>query len=238
MPRKDLLLNTRTKLILIVLVVLILDQALKIWVKTNMQLYDEFYILGLEWARIYFIENEGMAFGITFGGKFGKLALSLFRLVAIGFLIYLIDRLVRDKEPFGLLICFALILAGATGNILDSAFYGLIFSASPVHGGYATMFPAEGGYASILHGRVVDMFYFPIIDTRWPDWIPFWGGNRFRFFQPVFNLADTSITIGVVSILLFYRSFFRKPVEKTGVDDGVGQAEESSVLGWGKNEEE
>jgi signal peptidase II len=231
-------LSTRVKLSLIVLLVLFIDQALKIWVKTHMHLLEEFHILGLEWARIYFIENEGMAFGITFGGKFGKLALSIFRLVAIGFLIYLIDRLVRDKEPFGLLMCFALILAGATGNIIDSAFYGMIFSESYVHGGVATIFPEEGGYASFLHGRVVDMFYFPVINTTIPDWVPFWGGNRFRFFQPVFNVADTSISIGVISILLFYRSFFRKPSKSKEGNATVNGGEEKTVLGWGKDEEE
>lgn len=194
---------------LIVFIVLIIDQVFKIWVKTHMVYGEEFGILGLSWARIHFVENEGMAFGITLGGSFGKLALSLFRILAVFFLIYLIKSLIRARESFGLLLSFSLILAGAIGNILDSAFYGMIFSESRYHGGLAEMFPEGGGYAPFLYGRVVDMLYFPLFDTRLPDWLPLWGGERFQFFKPVFNIADSAISTGVISLLVFHRRFLR-----------------------------
>ncbi len=172
---------------------------------------DEIKIFGLDWALIHFVENNGMAFGISLGGVYGKLALSLFRIIAVGFLIYYLRLLIRTDVSKGLLVSFALILAGALGNILDSAFYGLIFSESPYHGGLAEIFPEGGGYAGFLHGKVVDMLYFPIVDTYLPEWVPYWGGEHFLFFKPVFNIADLSITIGVVNILLFQRSFFSAP---------------------------
>lgn len=208
-------------IIIIVLLVLFLDQALKIWVKTNMEYGEYFNLLGFDWARIHFVENPGMAFGIELGGDYGKLALSLFRIGAVFFLIYYIGELIKMKVSFGLLISFALILAGALGNILDSAFYGLIFSASEYHGGLAEFMPEGGGYASFLHGKVVDMLHFPLFEGRFPDWLPRWGGQHFEFFRPVFNLADTSITIGVLNIILFQRSFFAvdepedKPLDTT-----------------------
>lgn len=189
--------------------VLIIDQVLKVWIKTHLTYGEEFGILGLSWARIHFVENEGMAFGLSFGGSSGKLALSLFRIFAVLFLIYIIRSLIRAHEAKGLLACFALITAGAIGNIIDSAVYGLIFSESSYHGGVAELFPAEGGYSGLLHGRVVDMLYFPIIDTTLPQWLPLWGGERFQFFKPVFNIADASISTGVISLLVFYRSFLR-----------------------------
>lgn len=170
---------------------------------------SEFGILGLEWARIHFVENEGMAFGIKLGGELGKLALSLFRLIAVVFLIYIIRSLLRSREGYGLLACFALILAGAFGNIIDSALYGMIFSESQYHSGTAELFPEGGGYASFLHGKVVDMLYFPLIDTYLPQWVPFWGGDRFQFFKPVFNVADAAITTGVISMLIFHWRFLR-----------------------------
>jgi signal peptidase II len=191
---------------------------LKIWVKVSMEYGDEFKIMGLEWARIHFVENEGMAFGISIGGNTGKLLLSLFRIFAVGFLIFIIYKLVRSKESSGLLVCFSLILAGAIGNILDSAFYGLLFTESYYQGGLAQYAPGKG-YAPFLFGRVVDMFYFPLVDTYWPSWMPFVGGQPFQFFRPVFNVADTAISTGVISLLVFFRSFFKnqnnpEPIKK------------------------
>lgn len=200
--------NRTTYLLLLITGVLLADQILKIWVKTNMEIGEEFLMLGQSWARIHFVENEGMAFGWKIPATYGKLILSLFRLAAIGFLVYLIRNLMRAGAGLGLLTCFGLIFAGALGNIIDSAFYGIIFSSSPYHGGVATMFPAEGGYAGLLHGKVVDMFYFPLIETRWPEWMPFVGGDAFLFFRPVFNIADAAITCGVFMLLLFHRNFF------------------------------
>jgi signal peptidase II len=195
--------------LLIIICVLIADQILKMWIKTHLTYGEEFGILGLSWARIHFVENEGMAFGLSFGGPEGKLALSIFRVFAAIFLVYILRTLVKAKESFGLLTCFALITAGAIGNILDSAFYGLIFSDSSYHGGIAQFLPPEGGYAGLFFGKVVDMLYFPLIDTMLPDWVPLWGGERFHFFKPVFNLADAAIYTGVFSLLVFYTRFFR-----------------------------
>jgi signal peptidase II len=187
--------------IFIVLLVLILDQALKIWVKTSFCYGEERALLGLSWAKLNFVENPGMAFGWKFGGEYGKLALSLFRLVAIGFLGYYIIKLIKKDVSTGLVLSFSLILAGAIGNIIDSAFYGLIFTESSFHcvNGPAKMFAAEGGYAGFLHGKVVDMLFFPLLKNA--------NGEVF-FFQPVFNIADSAITTGVISILLFQRNYF------------------------------
>ena len=169
-------------------------------------------MLGFPWAKIHFIENEGMAFGLTLGGETGKLILSLFRLIMVSFLGYMIIQLIKAKETIGLLICFALIIAGALGNIIDSAVYGMIFSESDI-GKLATLFPEDGGYSKFLHGKVVDMLYFPLINTNFPDWFPIWGGERFQFFRPVFNIADASISTGVISILVFHRKFFQREEE-------------------------
>ena len=210
--------NTKTKLLAIIFTVLIIDQALKIYIKTHFQYGEDMPLFGSTWAYFNFVENKGMAFGLSLGGDYGKLALSLFRIVAVIFLWIYISRLIKAIAHMGLLVSFALIFAGAVGNIIDSAFYGLIFSESSYHGGVATMFPEGGGYAGFLHGKVVDMFYFPIIDTVLPDWIPFWGGQRFEFFKPVFNVADTSISVGVGILLVFYKRFFGEHEETATTD--------------------
>jgi len=221
----------------IVFIVLCIDQFLKIWVKTHMEYGQEFGILGLPWARIHFVENEGMAFGLSLGGNLGKLALSVFRLVAVGFLIYIIHSLIKAKETFGVILSFSLILAGALGNIVDSAFYGLIFSVTPYHGGVATLFPEGGGYASFLFGKVVDMLYFPIIDTTFPDSFPIWGGQRFQFFRPVFNISDAAISTGVITLLLFHRRIFKsKPSTQTAHEATVVENGVSSLSSIDKDE--
>jgi signal peptidase II len=217
------------QVLLIVFLVLCFDQVLKIWVKTHMEYGEEFTLLGFNWARIHFVENEGMAFGLSLGNNLGKLALSVFRLVAVGFLIYIIYNLVKIKETFGVILSFSLILAGALGNILDSAFYGLIFSPTPYHGGIATMFPDGGGYAPFLYGKVVDMLYFPMINTTLPSWLPVWGGQHFEFFRPVFNISDAAISSGVISLLLFNRRIFKSKPAETTVDETITVKPEDSV---------
>ncbi|MBK9735896.1 MAG: lipoprotein signal peptidase [Saprospiraceae bacterium] len=200
--------NKKVAILLTILTVLIIDQVLKIYIKTHILYGDGFNILGLSWAKIHFVENEGMAFGISYGGLTGKYILSIFRILMVGALFYILNMLLKNNERMGLIISFSLIIAGAIGNIIDSMFYGLIFSESFFHGGLATMFPPEGGYGSFLTGKVVDMLYFPLFNITLPEWLPIWGGQPFEFFRPVFNIADSSITIGVASILLFHRRFF------------------------------
>jgi len=207
--------GVRKKLAIITVVsILLIDQISKVWVKTNMYL-DESIPVFRDWFFIHFIENPGMAFGVEFGGETGKLLLSLFRIVAIGFIAYYIVNLIKQNAPKGLIFSVALVLAGATGNIIDSAFYGLIFTESPPYlPEVATMFPPEGGYASFLHGKVVDMLYFPLIDTHWPEWLPLIGGDRFQFFRPVFNIADSSITVGMALILINQKKYFDHSKDK------------------------
>ena len=203
-----------TAVLITILTILIIDQLVKIYVKTHIHYGDGFDMLGLSWAKIHFVENEGMAFGLSFGGITGKYILSIFRIIMVVFLFYILCNLIKHKETYGLIISFSMIIAGALGNIIDSMFYGLIFSESYFHGGLATMFPPEGGYGSFLTGKVVDMLYFPMIDTVLPEWMPLWGGERFEFFRPVFNIADSAITVGVASILLFHRRFFNSETVK------------------------
>lgn len=192
---------------LIVAIVLLVDQVLKIWIKTHLILGEEIEIFS--WFKIHFVENKGMAFGLTLGGDYGKLALTLFRIVAVVFIAYLIRTLIAQKNTAtGLLVSMAFIIAGAIGNIIDSALYGVIFSDSD--GRVAQLFPPEGGYAHFLHGHVVDMLYFPLYEGVLPAWLPIWGGTYFAFFRPVFNIADAAITLGVVAILLFQRGFFNE----------------------------
>jgi len=198
------------KAAIIILLVLIADQVLKIWVKTHMLIgtRGEIHMIG-NWFILHFTENEGMAFGMKFGGEFGKIILSIFRIIAVIAIGWYLIKITRKKESIGLVLSISLIFAGAMGNIIDSAFYGIIFSESTFHN-VAQLFPAEGGYGTFLHGKVVDMFYFPVIEGYYPDWFPVWGGSEFIFFRPVFNIADSSITVGVFILLIFQRKFFRK----------------------------
>ncbi|HEY3370823.1 MAG TPA: lipoprotein signal peptidase [Prolixibacteraceae bacterium] len=214
---------------LIVVLVLLVDQILKIWIKTNMAIGDEFPVIG-RWFIIHFVENNGMAFGFEFGGEYGKIFLSLFRVAAVFGIGYYILKLVKKDIPMGFIACASLIFAGAIGNIIDSAFYGLIFSDS--YGQVATLFPSGGGYASFLHGRVVDMFYFPMFSGVYPDWVPFAGGSDFQFFRPVFNVADSSISVGIFSIIIFYRKEFSELTSKEikHVDENAIANEEPAIV--------
>lgn len=188
--------------------VLLIDQIVKLLVKTNMYLDESIPVFG-NWFFIHFIENPGMAFGFEFGGTTGKLALSIFRIIAIVFIVIYLRGLIKQRASRGLIICVSLVLAGAAGNIIDSAFYGLIFNESPPFTSQvAQLFPQGGGYAGFLHGKVVDMLYFPVIDGYWPDWIPYFGGGRLQFFRPVFNIADSAITVGMALILVNQKRFF------------------------------
>ena len=190
----------------IILLVLLFDQCVKFWVKTTMYLGQEFHVAG-NWFIIHFTENNGMAFGMELlEGPVGKLFLSLFRIFAVIGIGFYLFTLVKRKSNPKLILSMSLIFAGAMGNILDSIFYGKIFSSSEYQ--VAQLFPAEGGYAGFLHGKVVDMFYFPIVEGHFPSWFPLWGGEDFVFFRPVFNVADSSITIGVFLILIFQSTIF------------------------------
>ncbi len=193
----------------VILLVIILDQALKIWIKTPFYLGEEYVITS--WFRLYFIENNGMAFGMELGSK---LFLSVFRIfLAIGLIWYLWKLRTNTTVKTGYVVCVALITAGAIGNIIDCMLYGLIFN-NPIPPQVATLFPPEGGYATLFHGRVVDMLYFPLFSFTWPQWMPWVGGEHFLFFQPVFNLADAAISVGIILVLLFYTRFLAEPTLK------------------------
>ena len=203
--------STKKKIALFLILLLVVDQVVKIIVKTTMPLTppheDGISVFG-NWFFIRFIENEGAAFGAKIGGQYGKLILSVFRILAVIALGWYMTRLVRKNAPMGVMVGFSLILAGALGNIIDSAFYGLIFSES-TYTAAATFLPEGGGYESFLHGKVVDMLYFPLFHGTYPAWFPWVGGDSFTFFSPIFNIADSYITIGVLYLLLFQRKFFK-----------------------------
>lgn len=192
---------------------LLIDQISKVWIKTHLALGDSYPVLG-DWFYINFVENNGMAWGMSFGGEKGKLFLSLFRIAAIGGIGYYLYTLIKNNHSRILIASISLILAGAFGNIIDSLFYGLIFEASgPFH--VAQAFPTDGGYASLFHGKVVDMLYFPLIEGHYPEWFPFVGDDYFVFFRPVFNIADSSITIGVLLLIIFQKRLFGTTAEDT-----------------------
>lgn len=190
---------------LIVFVVLLADQALKVWVKTHMYLGQEFHFA--DWFIIHFTENPGMAFGFEFGGDYGKPILTVFRIFLVAGILYWLRNLVKDGVKTIGIVAVALILAGAVGNIIDSLFYGMLFGNS--YGQVAQFLPEAGGYGSFLHGRVVDMFYFPLYKGYLPEWLPVWGGDYFIFFRPIFNVADTAISVGVGLLLLFQKAVFK-----------------------------
>ena len=204
-------------------IILIADQALKIWVKTHMYIGEEIPLLG-DWFVLHFVENEGFAFGMKFGGATGKVLLTLFRLVASLALLVALPLLIKRGARTGFIAYMALITAGALGNVIDCIAYGLIFN-SPMPPQVAQFLPPEGGYASLFNGRVVDMFYFPLCEWNWPDWMPWIGGNHFVFFQPIFNVADASLSVSVIVLILFYTRWLASGTsnEKNGENGKDGE---------------
>ncbi len=202
-------LSRGTRISIFVVLLLVIDQVIKILVKTNMTIGQSIHVLG-DWFQIYFIENNGMAFGMQFGGQIGKYLLSIFRIVLVAIILIYMRRLLKKPEtPWGVLVGLAAIMCGALGNIVDSLFYGLVFSESTFTQ-VAQLFPEGGGYAPFLQGKVVDMLYFPLIDTDLPSWVPFWGGRHVIFFRPIFNFADSCITCGAIYLLIFHWRFFSR----------------------------
>lgn len=210
---------------MVIFLVLVIDQVVKIMVKTHMFIGEEIPLIG-SWCRLHFIENEGMAFGMAFGGRVGKLVLTLFRLLASGALLWFMCYQIKKNARMLFIVSLALIFCGAIGNVIDSCFYGLIFNESYFE--VAQLFPAAGGYETFGHGKVVDMFYFPLIDTTWPEWMPFVGGNRFEFFNAIFNVADSAITIGVILLLIDQLFFEKKTSETTDLQTEIPSAEEKN----------
>ena len=220
--------------ILIIILILIIDQVSKFYIKMNFPIGHVTNILGFDWARIHFIENSGMAWGWKFGNETGKVILTLFRLAAVIFGSWLLVKFAREKYTAGFMVCVALIYAGALGNLIDSMFYGMIFDKGlhfdPAVGNYidynydGVAQLASPGYSSFLHGSVVDMLYFPMIKSTYPSWFPFVGGEPFEFFAPIFNVADAAISTGVIALLVFQKRFYRKvgqPAEVPVVDEPI-----------------
>lgn len=209
--------------LLIIFLVLLIDQAVKIYVKSHFVLGEEHRFAS--WFIIHFTENNGMAYGMQLSGQYGKILLSVFRIAAVILIGWYLTDLVKKNAHAGLITSIALIFAGALGNIIDSAFYGLIFSDSTYD--VARLFPQGGGYASFLHGKVVDMLYFPVIEGHFPTWFPIWGSEEFIFFRPVFNCSDSAITIGVLLILIFQRKFYPRKAEDKHNKDVSGNGGEA-----------
>jgi signal peptidase II len=225
--------------VFLIAVVIIVDQALKIWIKTSYSPGYETNVLGLSWFRLHFIENSGMAWGWKFGNETGKMILTLFRLAAVIFGTWYLGQIVKKKYKRGFIICASLIYAGALGNLIDSMFYGMFFdkglSASSSYLQYSGIASfSSHGYSSFLHGSVVDMLHFPILENKhFPSWIPFVGGDEFTFFSPIFNIADASISVGVITLLLFQKRFFKKhtPAEShSTVETGTDISDKVQVL--------
>ncbi len=198
------------KVVFIIALIIIADQSLKIWIKTSYPFGHVMDVMGLNWFKLYFIENKGMAWGWEIGGGWGKMLLTLFRLAAVIFGTWYLGRIVKNKYSKGFIVCAALIYAGALGNLIDSMFYGLLFEES-AYTHVAKIFPAHG-YAGFLHGRVVDMLYFPMVNSHFPSWVPVVGGQEFEFFSPIFNIADASISTGEITLLVFQKRFFKKHI--------------------------
>jgi len=219
--------------ILIIILILVIDQASKFYIKMNFPIGHVTNILGFDWARIHFIENSGMAWGWKFGNETGKVILTLFRLAAVIFGSWLLVKFAREKYTTGFMVCVALIYAGALGNLIDSMFYGMIFDRGyhfdPSLGAYVDQHYSgvaqltSSGYSSFLHGSVVDMLYFPMIRSTYPSWFPFVGGEPFEFFAPIFNVADAAISTGVIALLVFQKKFYKKvtPSKQITIGDGV-----------------
>lgn len=204
--------------VLVIALIIFIDQALKLWIKTSYPTGEVVRIFGMDWARLHFIENPGMAWGWKFGNETGKMILTLFRLAAVIFGTWYIGKIIKQKYKRGFIICAALIYAGALGNLIDSMFYGMLFDKG-LHYDAAIndylSYPgiaefSSNGYSSFLHGSVVDMLYFPMFDGKFPNWFPFVGGDHFEFFSPIFNIADASISVGVITLLIFQNRFFKK----------------------------